>query len=176
MLARRFTRRTGFALWARLAWFALGRLHQSAISRFDHLDHIGLHTAITLHCCRLRLWLWLLGFARSALCIALGTFAVALGLTFAVFTLLRFAPLVDLFLRSAQHTQIVLCMLREILGRNTITRKLRIARKLLVFVDNLLRCPTYLALGAGTVEHAVGNISPRLLRAIAVIILPRTGF
>lgn len=174
MLARRFARRTGFALWARLAWFALGRLHQSAISRFDHLDHIGLHIAITLRCCRLRLWL--LGFARSALCFALGTFAVALGLTFAIFTLLRFAPLVDLFLRSAQHTQIVLRMLREILGRNTITRKLRIARKLLVFVDNLLRCPTYLALGAGTVKHAIGNISPRLLRAIAVIILPRTGF
>jgi len=50
-------------------------------------------------------------------------------------------------LSSCQQTGIVLGVLLEVFQRNTVTRQLRIARKLVVFFDDLLRGATHLALG-----------------------------
>lgn len=61
--------------------------------------------------------------------------------------------------RFGQHTGVMFGMLRKVFGRNTIIRSLRIARKHLVFFDDLLRRAANLALGAGTVENTVDDIA-----------------
>jgi hypothetical protein len=62
-------------------------------------------------------------------------------------------------------------MLLEVFRRDPVARQLRIARKLVVFLDDLLGRAAHLALGAGTVEHSVDDIPDR---AIAVRLVART--
>ena len=53
----------------------------------------------------------------------------------------------------------MLGMLLEILGRNPVIGELGIARQLVVFIDNLLRGATHLALGTRAVKHPVDDIA-----------------
>ena len=85
--------------------------------------------------------------------------AVTLGLTFAVLALLLFAAGIHFALRFAQHPQIVLGMLLKVLGGHAVTGQLGVARQLVVLVDDLLRRAAHLALGAGTVEHPVDDVT-----------------
>ena len=71
-----------------------------------------------------------------------------LGLTFLLF-----------LLRFRQHSQIMLCVLLKVFSRNPVVRQLRIARKLIVFIDNLLRRAANLAFWARAVEDAVDDIA-----------------
>ena len=61
--------------------------------------------------------------------------------------------------RFGQHAGVMLGMLREILGSNPVIRQLRIARQLLIFLDDLLRCAAHFAFGARAVEHTVGDVA-----------------
>ncbi|MFT6450863.1 MAG: hypothetical protein ACJA06_000343 [Halocynthiibacter sp.] len=80
--------------------------------------------------------------------------------------LLAFALRVLFALSFAQHPGVMLCVLLEILERHPIIRELRIARKLVIFLDDLLRRTAHFALRARTFEHAVNNIANR---AIAIV-------
>ena len=60
-------------------------------------------------------------------------------------------------------------MLCKIFSRHTVTRKLRIARKGLVFLDNLLRRATHLAFWTGGIEHAVDDIA-KIVAAIIILV------
>jgi hypothetical protein len=64
----------------------------------------------------------------------------------------------------------MLRVLLEVLERDTVIAELRIAGKLVVLVDDLLRGAAHLALGPGTVEHAVDDVADR---AVAVPLGPR---
>jgi hypothetical protein len=62
----------------------------------------------------------------------------------------------------------MLCVLLEVFGVDPVIGQLGIPRQLGVFVDNLLRRPANLALWAGTVKHAIDDISDG---PIAVVII-----
>lgn len=108
--------------------------------------------------CRLLTLCRLLGLC-GLLRVTVGAFAIPLGLTFAVLAFLFFAALFHFAHRFAQHPQIMFGVLLEIFGGHAIIAQLRVARQLVVFVDDLLRCAAHFAFGAGTVEHTVHNIS-----------------
>jgi hypothetical protein len=74
-------------------------------------------------------------------------------------------------MRLGQHPGVMLGVLLEILGGDTVARELRIAGELVVLVDDLLRRAAHLALGAGAVEDAVDDIADR---PVAVRLRPRT--
>ena len=80
---------------------------------------------------------------------------------------------VDLLLRGGEHTGVMLGMLLEVLDRDTVARQLRVPRKLVVLVDDLLRGAAYLPLGAGAVEDAIDDVAA--LRTVVPVLAPRTG-
>ena len=84
-----------------------------------------------------------------------------------------FALGVDLALRFAQQAQVVFRVLLKILCGHAVTGQLRVARKLVVFVDDLLRCAAHFALGARAVEHAVDDVAttPAIVRAAVARVL-----
>jgi hypothetical protein len=81
------------------------------------------------------------------------------------------APRLLLALRLVEHALVMLGVLLEILERHAVIAKLRIAGKLGILVDDLLRRAAHLALGAGTVENPVDDIANG---AVAVRLVPRT--
>ena len=87
------------------------------------------------------------------------TLAIAFGLAFAVLALLLFAAGLLLALRFAQQAQVMFGVLLKVLSRHAIIGQLRIARQLIVFVDDLLRGAAHLALGARAVKDPVHHIS-----------------
>ena len=64
-------------------------------------------------------------------------------------------------------------MLLEILNGDTVTAQLGIACQLVIFIDDLLRGATHLALWARAIKHPVYNITTTC-GAIAVRFRPRT--
>ncbi len=96
---------------------------------------------------------------------------LAVGLTVAVLAFVLFAPRLLFALRLVEHALVMLGVLLEILGRHPVARKLRIAGKLVVLVDDLLRRAAHLALGAAAVEHTVDDVAQRV--AVAVTLRPR---
>ena len=75
-------------------------------------------------------------------------------------------------LRLAQHAGVMFGVLQEILSRDAIIRQLGIARQHLIFLDDLLRRATHLALGPRAFKHPVDDIAER---ARAVLLGTRTG-
>tara|TARA_R110002110_G_scaffold30377_13_gene107681 strand:+ start:377 stop:970 length:594 start_codon:yes stop_codon:yes gene_type:complete len=100
------------------------------------------------------------------------TFAVPLCLTLAVLAFLFLAALILLALRFGQHPQIVFRVLLKILCRNTVIGQLRIAGKLIVFLNHLLRRTAHFALRARAVKYAVDDIAAAVLLAVAVVLGP----
>jgi hypothetical protein len=144
---------------------AFGRLDQTDVALVIAADDIGLRLG-----CRI-LRHGLLALVALTPTRPLGAVAVAILLTITVEALLLLAPRVLFLLRLAQQAQVMFCMLLEILGRNPVTRQLRIARQLVVFLNDLLRCAAHLALWAGAVKHAIDNVPDG---SIAVRLVPLT--
>ncbi|PRY26865.1 hypothetical protein CLV78_101969 [Aliiruegeria haliotis] len=88
---------------------------------------------------------------------------VTFPLTLAVLLFLLLATGFLFPLRLAQHSRVVLGMLLEVLGGYTVVAKRRIAGKLGVLVDNLLRGATHLAFRTGRIEDPVDNVPYRPL-------------
>jgi hypothetical protein len=166
--------------FAALAWFWL---------RLGLAFGCFYQTGVTLRLCKIRLrglgWISVvLGWCRNfgLRCVTFLTFkafvafAIALCLAFPIYALLLFTALVLLFaalvhfaLRLAEQTQIMFGVLLEIFSRHTVIAERRIAGQLAVFVDDLLRRATHLALGAGTVEDTVDNAATAVVIIIAAI-------
>ena len=53
----------------------------------------------------------------------------------------------------------MLGMLLKVLSRNPVIRQLRIARQLIVLVDNLLRRAAHFTLGPRRIEHTVYDVT-----------------
>ena len=109
----------------------------------------------------------------AGLCLTLALLIAAVLLTIAalgVLGLLLLAPRVHFALRLAEQAGVMFGMLLKVLGGHPIIRELRIPGQLIVFIDNLLRCPAYFAFGPGTVEHPIDNIADG---AIAIALGPR---
>ena len=73
--------------------------------------------------------------------------------------------------RLVQKAGVMLGMLLEVLERHAVVRKLRVAGKLIILLDDLLRRTAHLAFGAGALEDAVDDVARR---AVAVRLRPRT--
>jgi hypothetical protein len=106
--------------------------------------------------------------------LALGAFAIPLGLTLAGLAGLLFAARFHFALCLTQQAQIVFCVLLKVLSGHTVIGQLGVARQLIVFVDNLLGRTAHLAFGTRAVKNPVYDIAPR--RTVAVILDPRAGF
>ena len=76
-------------------------------------------------------------------------------------------------LRLAQHSGIMLGMLKKALLRDAVVRELGIAGQGQIFLDDLLGRAAHLALGARGIEDTVYDIAKR---ALAVRLVTRTGF
>ncbi len=164
--------------WFRLAAACAGFWLGGAFRCFDKTAVItGIDYFRLLLVCRIRLNRWLQRVLR--LLFLTGTFAISLCLPFAILTLLiglAFAVLpfllfsfgVHLSLRFAKQAHVVLGMLLKIFGRHPVSGKLRVARQLVVLVNDLLRRAAYFAFGARTVEYSVYNVATATGVAIAV--------
>ncbi len=89
---------------------------------------------------------------------------IFLSLPGALFMLLtaRFLLGLHFALRLRQKPRVMLGMLLKVLSCDTVVRQLRIPRKNLVFLDNLLRRSAHLAFGARAVKNTVDDIAKRL--------------
>jgi hypothetical protein len=97
---------------------------------------------------------------------AVFAFRTVVALTIAVAIAIAGLLLLTLFLfgghltlRFGKQAGIMLGVLQEILGSNTVIRQLRVAGEHLVFFDDLLRRSTHLAFGARAVEDTVDDIA-----------------
>ncbi len=101
---------------------------------------------------------------------------ITLGLAVAILAFLLLAALIDLALRLGQKPQVMLGMLLEILHRHAVIAKLRIARQLVVLVNDLLRRAADLALGTRAVENPVDDVPDTAVGGITTARLARPGF
>jgi hypothetical protein len=98
--------------------------------------------------------------------------AVAFSLTVAVELFLFFPDLVDLALRLGQNPRVMLGVLGKVLGIHTITRQLRIAMQLGVFLDDLGRGAPDFSIRTGTVKDPIDDIAA-CGADVAVLVAPR---
>lgn len=141
------------ALWL---WCILRRLHETAFTR-------RLVRLIRVYKDQIRLFPFSggRGGGRCLFPLALAFGALSI-LTLAAFLLLALFFLTQgflLFLSLAQETQIMFGVLLKVFSRHAVIGELRITRELIVFVDDLLRRTTHLALWAGAVEHTIDDIT-----------------
>jgi len=95
-----------------------------------------------------------------------------LAITLLAFLLL--ALFVHLALRFAQQPCVMFRMLLKIFDRNPVIAQMRIARQLIIFVDNLLGRTAHLAFGTRAVKNPVDDITARLAIAIRARFRART--
>jgi hypothetical protein len=160
-------------------------LYQPAVTLLPGIDHRIEFSAglVPRRACRLLSLRPVTCFRRSVACIVLRLIAVtllpvALRATLNPVTLLRLAVLLLLArilftLGFGKHPKVVLGMLLKVFRRDPVIRQLRIARQLVVFVDDLLRRAADFSLGTGRLEHAVDDVADR---AVAVPLGPRAVF
>jgi hypothetical protein len=77
----------------------------------------------------------------------------------AIVPVVRTALVRHLSLGLAEQPAVVFRVLQEVLGCHPIARKLRIPRKDVVLLDDLLRCTPHLSLWSGAFKHAVDDVS-----------------
>lgn len=107
--------------------------------------------------------LGLLGLAVLLAPAMLAALQIATLLTVALLTLTGRLFAGQFGLRFAQHPGVVLGVLQKILLGHTVVAQLSIAGQLEVFVDDLLRRTTHLALGTRAVKDAVDDVADRAL-------------
>lgn len=132
------------------------------------LNNIGLRGLGRIGRCRLAC-------VVLALCVALAvalSLPITVGLAFAVLALLLFASCFHFTLCFAQKSQIVFSVLLKVLGGDPVAGQLRIARQLVVLVNDLLGRAAHFALRTGTVKDTVYDVAAAVVVAVAIVLGP----